>query len=137
MIPSKIKLIIPAFGIDEWITLFHGNSTTIRYILDSYIRSNPLSIPNGLAYISRSGNLFSLKFNDSIKGLLINSESPSRAFSGIYITVFWRCFYTNKMGRRYVGLYTRPTVNIDAVINFKNEDMINLGLITVSSSVPI
>jgi hypothetical protein len=132
---SKVKLKIPSFGIDEWIILENDNNKPVRYLLDKYISSHPISSVNGLAYTESGGYLKSLKYNNG-SGLIIEKEAPSRRIGSFYVTIFWRYFITRISGP-YRGRFPLGGVPMDAIINFKDGDIFNLGLNAVSTTVPI
>jgi hypothetical protein len=133
---SRVKLKIPSFGIEEWIILEQGNNKPLRYLLDKYIISNPISRAKGLAYAESGGYLKSLRYNDAVRGIIVNRESPSKLFGSFYVTVFWGYFILPLTGT-YRGRLPRGGVPMDAIINFKDGDTLSLQLNTVVSNVPI
>lgn len=133
---SKVKLKIHSFGIEESIILESGNNKSIRFLLDKYISSNPIVNVKGLAYTESGGYLKSLSYNDAVRGIITEKESPSRLIGSFYVTIFWSYTITRVLGI-YTGRLPRGGVPMDEIIKFKDGDTLNLRLNTIFSSVVI
>lgn len=132
----NVKLKISTFEIDEWVVLESGSISSLKTVLESYIRTRPITSTKGLAYTARSGHLYSLRCNLP-SGIITKTESASKLYNDIYLTIFWRCIYANDAGRVCAGIYPRPGVDINKIINFKNRDVLSLALTAVTSMRPI
>jgi hypothetical protein len=132
---NSVKLKIPSFGIEEWIILDGGSNKSLRYLLNKYISSHPISGVNGLAYTEYGGYLKSLTYNNG-SGLIIQKEAPSIKIGDFYITIFWRYIILQLSGRSR-GRFPLGGVPMDGVISFRNGDTLDLGLIAVSTTVSI